>query len=75
MYKKFFGPAFVKRGQTLPAYDDIVYNASLILSNEHLASGMIPKTPQNWKLVGGFHIEEPPKPLPKVGTTLSTRLG
>nr|WEU75322.1 uridine diphosphate-glycosyltransferases 40AX1 [Glyphodes pyloalis] len=65
VYNEFFGPLVAKRGRALPNYRELVYNASLMLSNEHYAMGNIPATPQNFKFIGGFHIEEPVKPLPK----------
>lgn len=65
-YKRFFGPLVEKRGRALPDYRELVYNASLMLSNEHYAMGNVPATPLNFKFVGGFHIEEPVKPLPQV---------
>ncbi|XP_063832426.1 UDP-glucosyltransferase 2-like [Ostrinia nubilalis] len=64
-YISIFGPELKKRGMIMPDYDDLIYNASLVLSNDHHASGNTPKTPQNWKFVGGFHIEAPVKPLPE----------
>ncbi|CAH0402440.1 unnamed protein product [Chilo suppressalis] len=64
-FKSIFGPLIAKRGRKLPKYEELIYNASLVLSNEHHATGKIPKTPQNWKLVGGYHIQDPPVSLPK----------
>ncbi|KAL0818874.1 hypothetical protein ABMA28_008191 [Loxostege sticticalis] len=64
-YINIFGPEIKKRGLNVPDYEDLIYNASLILSNGYHASGKIPNTPQNWKFVGGFHIEDPAKPLPE----------
>ncbi|XP_050556014.1 UDP-glucosyltransferase 2-like [Spodoptera frugiperda] len=64
IYKAVFGPLLTKRGRTLPDYEDIIYNASLVFANEHGAAHNIPSTPQNFKFIGGIHIEEPVKPLP-----------
>lgn len=54
------------RGRTLPPFDKVAYNASLVFVNEFNAFGNIPKTPQNLKLIGGHHIELPIKPLNQV---------
>ncbi|KAL0818835.1 hypothetical protein ABMA28_008155 [Loxostege sticticalis] len=64
-YQRLFGPLLTKRGRALPDYRELIYNASLMFSNEHHAMGNVPATPQNFKFIGGFHIEDPPKPLPK----------
>uniref|UniRef100_A0A2A4J325 Glucuronosyltransferase n=1 Tax=Heliothis virescens TaxID=7102 RepID=A0A2A4J325_HELVI len=65
MYEEIFGPLVARRGRTLPDYEDVIYNASLIFGNEHNAIRDRPATPQNFKYIGGFHIEDPVKPLPK----------
>ncbi|CAH0678023.1 unnamed protein product [Spodoptera exigua] len=65
LYETVFGPLVAKRGRTLPDYEDIMFNSSLIFANEHDAVRNRPSTPQNFKYIGGFHIEEPVKPLPK----------
>ncbi|KAL4713011.1 hypothetical protein ACJJTC_014645 [Scirpophaga incertulas] len=64
LYQNFFGPLFERRGRSLPDYEELIYNASLILANDHHSFGNTPKTPQNFKFVGGQHIENPVKPLP-----------
>ncbi|CAH1636145.1 unnamed protein product [Spodoptera littoralis] len=63
IYETVFGPLLAKRGRMLPNYEDIIYNASLIFANEHDAALNRPSTPQNFKFIGGLHIEEPVKPL------------
>ncbi|KAJ0172130.1 hypothetical protein K1T71_012103 [Dendrolimus kikuchii] len=65
VYKKYFEPLLAKRGRMLPDFHDMMYNVSLVLGNEHHAIGNIPSTPQNFKFVGGYHIETPVKALPK----------
>ncbi|CAH1636144.1 unnamed protein product [Spodoptera littoralis] len=65
IYEAVFGPVLAKRGRTLPDYEDVIYNASLIFGNEHDAVRNRPCTPQNFKYIGGIHIEEPVKPLQK----------
>ncbi|XP_035452793.2 UDP-glucosyltransferase 2 [Spodoptera frugiperda] len=65
IYEAVFGPLMAKRGRALPDYEDVMYNASLVFANEHDATRNRLSTPQNFKYIGGFHIEEPVKPLPK----------
>ncbi|XP_075984944.1 uncharacterized protein LOC142982368 [Anticarsia gemmatalis] len=65
IYEQTFGPAVRQRGRELPAYEEVIFNASLIFGNEHNAIAKRPMTPQNFKYIGGFHIEEPVRPLPK----------
>ncbi|KAL0818872.1 hypothetical protein ABMA28_008190 [Loxostege sticticalis] len=69
-YEKYFKPLIEKRGRVAPDYEELVYNASLIFGNEHYAFGNLPKTPQNFKFIGGYHIETPAKPLPEDLQTL-----
>ncbi|XP_059051675.1 UDP-glucosyltransferase 2-like [Achroia grisella] len=64
VYEKYFGPVLEKRGRKLPNYVEIMYNASLIFGNEHHAVGNLPRTPQNFKFIGGAHIDSTVKPLP-----------
>ncbi|XP_052756733.1 UDP-glucosyltransferase 2-like isoform X1 [Galleria mellonella] len=64
-YEKYFGPLIEKRGRTLPNYHELIYNASMILANDYNAFGNIPSTPQNFKLIGGYHIATHTQPLPK----------
>lgn len=66
VYAQGFGPAFAKRGRDMPSLDVIKYNASLMLGNSHVSSGNPVSLPQNYKAIGGYHIEENTKPLPKV---------
>ncbi|XP_075984666.1 UDP-glucosyltransferase 2-like [Anticarsia gemmatalis] len=65
IYEQAFGPLLKLRGRELPDYEDVIYNASLIFGNEHNAIIKRPMTPQNFKYVGGFHVQDPVKPLPK----------
>jgi hypothetical protein len=66
MYKEHFGPYAAMRGRILPNYQDLIYNASLMFSNDHHSLGNIPPIPQSFKFIGGFHIQDSPQPLPKV---------
>lgn len=66
LYEQTFGPLLSKRGRKLPDYEDVIFNASLIFGNEHNAVLSRPSTPQNFKYIGGIHIDDPVKPLPEV---------
>ncbi|KAG7309344.1 hypothetical protein JYU34_005291 [Plutella xylostella] len=63
-YKKFYKSLLEKKGKPLPAYEDVMYNASLVLVNSHQASGGLAAIPQSVKLIGGHHINGPVAPLP-----------
>ncbi|CAB3238632.1 unnamed protein product [Arctia plantaginis] len=65
IYEQTFGPLLAKRGRKLLDYEDVIYNASLIFGNEHNAVLSRPSTAQNFKYIGGIHIDDPVKPLPK----------
>ncbi|KAI8437496.1 hypothetical protein MSG28_011810 [Choristoneura fumiferana] len=71
VYKRIFEPLFESRGQSLPNYDDILYNASLVLANDFRGNGLMPSTPQNFHFIGGFHIE---LPLKKISNDIQTIL-
>ncbi|CAG9132924.1 unnamed protein product [Plutella xylostella] len=63
-YKKFYKPLLAMKGKPLPAYEDVMYNASLVLVNSHQAAGGLAAIPQSVKLIGGHHINGPVAPLP-----------
>lgn len=65
VYEKIFGPLFEKRNRTLSNYEEVTYNASMLLINDHQAIGGVPATSQNVKLVGGFHISTSENSLSK----------
>ncbi|XP_026735995.1 UDP-glucuronosyltransferase 2B10-like isoform X2 [Trichoplusia ni] len=65
IYEEIFTPLLAQRGRTLPNYENVIYNASLVFGNEHNAVKHRPSTPQNFKYVGGIHIPDPVTPLPK----------
>ncbi|XP_053615680.1 UDP-glucosyltransferase 2-like [Plodia interpunctella] len=65
LYEEVFTPLLAKRGRTLPDYEDIVFNASLLFINEHHTYGTVPSIPLNVKPIGGYHIDSPAKPLPQ----------
>ncbi|XP_047995477.1 UDP-glucosyltransferase 2-like [Leguminivora glycinivorella] len=62
-YENFFAPLFLKKNKALPNYYELMYNASLVLANDFPGNGLIPSTPQNFKFIGGYHIESATKPL------------
>ncbi|XP_063633015.1 UDP-glucosyltransferase 2-like [Cydia splendana] len=64
-YKDIYGPVLAKRGRPLPSYDDVLYNASLVLADSHASLGQATSLPQNYKIVGGYHVETEVKPLPQ----------
>ncbi|KAM3962072.1 UDP-glucosyltransferase 2-like [Aphomia sociella] len=64
-YADIFGPILAKRGRALPPYTDVLYNGSLILGNSHVSLGQATRLPQNYKSIGGYHIDEDVKPLPE----------
>lgn len=55
-----------KKGRSLPAYEDVVFNASLMLGNSHVSLGQPTRLPQNYKAIGGYHVDTDVKPLPQV---------
>lgn len=65
-YEKALAPLFLKKNKPLPNYYELIYNASLVLSNDFPGNGLMPSTPENFKFIGGYHIEKPTKPLSKV---------
>lgn len=64
-YAKIFEPLLKSKGKTLPPYEDVVYNASLILGHAHPALGSSMTLPQNYIQIAGYYIDEDVKPLPE----------
>ncbi|NP_001182387.1 UDP-glucosyltransferase isoform X1 [Bombyx mori] len=58
-------PVIEKRGLVPPTFEDVQFNGSLVLSNSHLSYAPAVRLPQNYKTVGGFHVEEKVEPLPE----------
>uniref|UniRef100_A0A2A4J3R4 UDP-glucuronosyltransferase n=1 Tax=Heliothis virescens TaxID=7102 RepID=A0A2A4J3R4_HELVI len=58
-------PYVKQRGRQAPSFYDVRYNVSLILGNSHVSMGQALALPQNYKPVGGYHIDEDVKPLPQ----------
>ncbi|KAJ8709294.1 hypothetical protein PYW07_009120 [Mythimna separata] len=64
-YERLIVPSILKRGRQPPSFADVRYNASLVLGNSHISMGLALGMPQNYKPVGGYHIDEDVKPLPQ----------
>ncbi|GBP42154.1 Ecdysteroid UDP-glucosyltransferase [Eumeta japonica] len=65
LYNEVFVPAGNRKGILMPPYEEVKYNASLVISNSHVSLGEPVRLPQNFIPVGGYHIDTKPKPLPK----------
>ncbi|CAH0678019.1 unnamed protein product [Spodoptera exigua] len=64
-YERLIIPQIQKRGRQAPPYSEVRFNASLVLGNSHVSIGLPLGLPQNYKSIGGYHIEEEVKPLPE----------
>ncbi|XP_022815545.1 UDP-glucuronosyltransferase 1-1-like isoform X2 [Spodoptera litura] len=64
-YQRLIVPQLQKRGRQAPPYSEVRYNATLVLGNSHVSTGIALGLPQNYKSIGGYHIEEEVKPLPE----------
>ncbi|XP_046972134.1 UDP-glucosyltransferase 2-like [Vanessa cardui] len=65
IYVKHFVPHIRNRGYPVPPFDELKYNASLVLSNSHVSMGIATRLPPNYIPIGGYHIDPVAKPLPK----------
>lgn len=65
-YNRIVVPAILKRKNKVPSLQELKYSGSLVLGNTHISVGQAVRLPQNYKHVGGYHIEEKVKPLPEV---------
>ncbi|KAG6458615.1 UDP-glucosyltransferase 2-like [Manduca sexta] len=65
MYDEVIAPLIRKRGRVPATFQEVKYNASLVLGNSHVSLGMATRLPQSYKAVGGYHINEEVKPLPE----------
>lgn len=65
-YNRLVAPIIAKRGRQPPSYEDIRFNASLVLGYSHVSMGEAISLPQSYKSVGGYHIDEDIPPLPEV---------
>ncbi|XP_050355093.1 UDP-glucosyltransferase 2-like [Nymphalis io] len=65
IFKQLYGPIVAKKGRELPHFDDVKYNASLVLGNSDIVAGDGIALPQNYKHIGGYHFKDVVEPLPK----------
>ncbi|XP_046971944.1 UDP-glucosyltransferase 2-like [Vanessa cardui] len=65
LFKQLYGPIVAKRGRVMPEFDEVKYNASLMLGNSDIVTGDGIALPQNYKHVGGYHFKDDNEPLPK----------
>ncbi|XP_072933658.1 uncharacterized protein [Epargyreus clarus] len=63
-YESVFAPILMKRHGFVEAYDELRYNASLMLSYSNNPLSQALKLPQNLIPVGGYHVDDNPPPLP-----------
>lgn len=66
MYDSIYSEIAAKRGVTIPSYSEAIYNGSLMFLNSHPSIAGAMPLPQNAINIGGYHIQEKVKPLPKV---------
>ncbi|XP_013173124.1 PREDICTED: UDP-glucuronosyltransferase-like [Papilio xuthus] len=60
-----FKPILRRKNRTLPHYEELRLNASLIFGNYHVSMGQAIRLPQNYIPIGGQHIDEVVPTLPK----------
>ena len=65
-YEKLFGHHIRERNRKVPPQDELRYNASMLLSNSHVSTGLPDTLPQNVISIAGFHINVNIEPLPDV---------
>ncbi|GBP15238.1 UDP-glucuronosyltransferase 2B13 [Eumeta japonica] len=63
LYDEIFVPAGVRRGTAMPPLEEVIYNASFVLSNSHVSLGEPVRLPQNFIPIAGYHIDPKTKPL------------
>ncbi|XP_060805983.1 UDP-glucosyltransferase 2 [Amyelois transitella] len=63
-YNAVYPSIAVKRGVSMPSYEDAVYNASMLFINSHPALGMPHNIPLNAKYIGGYHMDTDLKSMP-----------
>ncbi|CAH2095522.1 unnamed protein product [Euphydryas editha] len=64
-YQRILMPIIRKRGYPEPNFEELRYNASLILGNSHESLGKTIALPANYISIGGYHIDSNVKPLPE----------
>lgn len=66
-YERILVPIIRERGYPVPSFEELRYNASLMLGNSHESLGKTMALPANYISIGGYHIDTNVKPLPEVG--------
>ncbi|KAL0820068.1 hypothetical protein ABMA28_006013 [Loxostege sticticalis] len=57
-------PYFKARGRQQPPLQEIAFNASLMFGNSHVSLGQAMTLPENYKGIGGYHIDSKLPPIP-----------
>ncbi|XP_023943057.2 UDP-glucosyltransferase 2-like [Bicyclus anynana] len=70
VYNEYFVPFIRDRYNTVPPFEELRYNASLMLCNSHLSMNTPIRLPANVITIGGYHIKPNIKPLPEDLQTL-----
>ncbi|XP_052744249.1 uncharacterized protein LOC112049418 [Bicyclus anynana] len=65
IYNEYFVPFIRDRYNTVPPFEELRYNASLMLSNSHISMNTPIRLPANVITIGGYHIKPNIKPLPE----------
>ncbi|XP_052744250.1 UDP-glucosyltransferase 2-like [Bicyclus anynana] len=65
VYNEYFAPFIRDRYNTVPPFEELRYNASLMLSNSHISMNIPIRLPANVITIGGYHIKPNIKPLPE----------
>ncbi|XP_050556286.1 UDP-glucosyltransferase 2-like [Spodoptera frugiperda] len=65
IYQQQVVPILKEQGKPVPDYNELKYNASLMLGSSQVAMGNAVPLPPSYKHIGGFHIDEEVKPLPE----------
>lgn len=66
MYESAFNGIVAKKGRSLPTYEEVKSNISLILYNSHVSLGANIRSPLNYIPIGGYHVDTNATTLPKV---------
>ncbi|XP_072933214.1 UDP-glucosyltransferase 2-like [Epargyreus clarus] len=62
-YESIIAPIIRKRGKAVPDFEELRFNASLVLGNSHVSLGRATRLPQNYKPIAGYHIPKEVAPL------------
>ncbi|CAH1636143.1 unnamed protein product [Spodoptera littoralis] len=65
IYSELVAPILKAQGKPVPNYEELKYNASLVLGNSQVVFGNPVPLPPNYQHIGGYHIDEDVKPLPE----------